>query len=99
MKTNDSSHYSPINPTLGNPYHNTKGGSDILEVVFFCEGEIVSEYEDKKCLPYSFLEVGPSSVEITMVKPEVTNCFAIEEDIHTALRKQFGRDYTLNFTK
>lgn len=98
MKTNDSSHYSPLNPIWDNPMDYYEGGSDILEVTFFCEGEIISEYQDKKYLPFTYSIVG-NSVDIEIVKPQVTNCFAIEDDIHTALRKQFGRDYTLNFVK
>jgi len=87
--------YELESPAFARPYHDTKGGSDILEVTFFCEGEIVSDYEETRYLPYTYLMVSETSVEIDMVKPQVTNCLAIEEDIHTALRKIFGKDYSV----
>ena len=99
MKTNDLSHYSPLNPIWSKPYHDTEGGSGILEVTFFCEGEIVDEFEVTKYIPYSWLEIGPNSIEIEMPKPQIAGALNIEDDIHAVLRKEFTKDYTLNFTK
>lgn len=98
MKANDSSHYNPLNPIFQKPFE-LNGGCGILEVTFFCEGEIVNEFEVTKYIPYSWSKVGENSIEVEMPYPQIAGAFNIEDDIHAVLRKEFTKDYTLNFTK
>lgn len=99
MNKSTGTYINPLDPIFDRPYHDTNGGSGVLEVTFLCEGEIVSEYEDTRYLPYNYIHTGGGGVDIDMVSPQVTNCMAIEEDIHTSLRRVFGKNYTLSFGK
>jgi len=95
--TKSTGTHTPSNdPRFDRPFE-LEGESDILEVTFYCEGEIVSEYEEVRYIPYSYLGVNDQGVEVSMIRPQVTNCYAIDDDINTALRKIFGRDYTINY--
>lgn len=88
------------NPIFDIPFHETAGGSGILEVTFNCEGEIIDLYEDTRYVPYIYIQLSEKSIEIDMVRPQITNAIGIEDDIHLALHKQIGNgNYTLNFVK
>ena len=96
--TNSTGNYTPANdPRYDKPFE-PDGGSGILEVTFFCEGEILEEYEVTKYLPYTWTQLGEQFIEVDIEKP-MLNCFSIEDSIHDALNKELGKrnDYTLNW--
>lgn len=99
MKTNDSSHYSPLNPIWDLPY-DPKGGSGMLKAfIWVYPNEICDETElTEMFLPYQWLETAVNGLEITLEKPEILNALALEEDINLALVEEFkGKQYTINY--
>lgn len=98
MKTNDSSHYSPLNPIYDLPF-DPNGGSGILMTVIWWHSDLLGDdLYVIKYLPYQWVETAANGLEISLERPEVYNATAIDEDINLALADEFkGKQYTINY--
>lgn len=76
----------PRNPIFDQPFEQD-GESGILEATIFCEGELITEYEAKRYLPYITRKT-VNGIELEIEWPQIRNANAIEEDIVNSLAKQ-----------
>lgn len=85
--TNSTGTHTPSNdPRFDRPY-TCEGESGILEATIFCDGEIISEYETKRYLPYEIRHT-VNGIELEIKYPSIRNANAIEEDVKNSLMAQ-----------